>query len=127
MKLFRSLVISILLYGYKGWTHTADRECRAQAFECKCYKRQLHISYKYHKTNDYVRQQVITYAGSHQLLLMSVKHHNLAWYWHVSRHNTLSKIILQGIVEEKLHKGRQKNSTVDSILDWTVTVYYMLH
>ena len=38
----------------------------------------------------------------------------------VSHHNTLSKIILQGTVESKLCKARQKKSQADNVKDWTI-------
>ena len=64
LKLFKSLVVSILLYGWKGWTLTADLERRIQTFEHKCYRRLLSISYTEHRTNEVVRQQVTNYAAS---------------------------------------------------------------
>ena len=45
-KLYKSLVLTILLYGCERWTLRADLERRIQAFENKCYRRMLCISYK---------------------------------------------------------------------------------
>jgi hypothetical protein len=118
-KLYKSLVISILLYGCESWTLTADTERRIQAFEHKCFRKLLHISYKEHKTNDYVRQQVTTYVGKQEPLLATVKRRKLAWYGHVSRHESLSKTILQGTVEGKRRRGRQRKSWSDNVTEWT--------
>ena len=46
--LYRSLVLSVLLYWFESWTLTADLERLTQAFLNKCY-----ISYREHKTNEY--------------------------------------------------------------------------
>ena len=46
VKLMRSLVISIFLYAYESWTLTAELEKRTQAFEMRCYRRLLNISYR---------------------------------------------------------------------------------
>ena len=46
----RSLVISIFLYACESWTFTAELEKRTQAFEMRCYRRLLNISYKDHVT-----------------------------------------------------------------------------
>ena len=46
VKLNRSLVISIFLYTCESWTLTAELEKRTQAFEMKCCRRILNISYK---------------------------------------------------------------------------------
>ena len=48
VKLMRSLVISIFLYACESWTMTAELEKRTQAFEMRCYRRLLNISYKDH-------------------------------------------------------------------------------
>ena len=53
-KLYKSLVISILLYGCETWTLIAETERRIQAFENKCLRKLLHISYWEHKINEYV-------------------------------------------------------------------------
>ena len=46
LKLMRCLVISIFLYACESWTLIAELEKRTQAFEMKCYRRLLNISYK---------------------------------------------------------------------------------
>lgn len=119
LRLYKSLVLSTLLYGCESWTLTADTERRIQSFESKCYRRMLHISYKEHRTNDYVRQLVTTHAGAQEPLLSTVKRRKLAWYGHVTRHTSLSKTILQGTVEGKRRRGRQRKSWMDNIKEWT--------
>ena len=54
VKLMRFLVISIFLYVCESWTLTAELEKRTQAFEMRCYRRLLNISYKDHVTNEEV-------------------------------------------------------------------------
>ena len=46
MKLMCSLAISIFLYACESWTLTAELEKRTQAFEMRCYRRLLYISYE---------------------------------------------------------------------------------
>ena len=43
IKLYKSLVLSILLHGCENWTLTADPERQMQPFENKCYRRMLDI------------------------------------------------------------------------------------
>ena len=57
VKLMRSFVISIFLYACESWTLTAELENRTQAFEMRCYRRLLNISYKDHVTNEDVSQK----------------------------------------------------------------------
>ena len=75
-------------------------ERRIQAFEHTCYRRLLCILYTEHRTNDFVGQ-VTNYAGRQEPLLLTVKRRHLAWYCHISRQDSLAKIILQGAVEDK--------------------------
>ena len=56
--------------GAIGHFVTADLERRIQVFENKC--QMLGISYREHKTNEYVWQQVSIVAGPQELLLSNV-------------------------------------------------------
>ena len=56
VKLMCSLVIFIFLYACESWTLTAELKKRTQAFEMRCYRRLLNISYKDHVTNEEVRR-----------------------------------------------------------------------
>ena len=56
-KLYKSLVISILLYGCETWTLLTETERRVQAFQNKCLRKLLHISYWEHNTNEYVQNE----------------------------------------------------------------------
>ena len=58
VKLMRSLFISKFLYACESWTLTAELEKRTQAFEMRCYRRLLNISYKDHVTNEEVRRNI---------------------------------------------------------------------
>ena len=104
--------MSVVLYGFESWTLTADLERRIQAFENKCFRRMLGISYREHKTNEYVWQEVSILAGPQELLLSIVKRRKLSWFGHVCRHDTLPKIILETLWTEdvaevdRVYRGR---------------------
>ena len=118
-KLYKSLVQSIFLYGCESWTLTAETTKRIQAYENKCLRRLLGISWKEHKTNDYVHSQVKDMIGIQESLLSTVKRRKLAWFGHVTRHNNLSKTVLQGTLEGGRKRGRQMKSWMDNIKEWT--------
>ena len=119
MKLFKTLVLSILLYGCESCTMTADLEKRIQAFENKCFRRLLQIPWFEHKTNMFVQEQVETLAGPQEPLLAVVKRRKLTWFGHVTHHNSLSKTILQGTIEGGRRRGRQRKSRVEDVKNWT--------
>ena len=73
VKLMRSLVISIFLYACESWTLTAELEKRTQAFEMRCYRRLLNISYKDHVTNEEVRRKIQAAIEEYDELLTLVK------------------------------------------------------
>ena len=104
VKLMRSLVISIFMYACESWTLTAELEKRTQAFEMRCYRRLLNISYEDHVTNEEVRRKIQAAVGEYDELLTLVKKRKLRWFGHVSRSSGLAKTILQGTV-----KGKKKN------------------
>ncbi|MGL4418375.1 MAG: reverse transcriptase domain-containing protein [Plesiomonas shigelloides] len=118
-RLYKSLVLSILLYGCEAWTMLAEPERKIQAFENKCLRKLLRISYREHKTNEYVRNTITSLVGPHEPLLATVKRRKLAWFGHVTRHNTLSKTILQGTLEGSRRRGRQRKNWVANIKEWT--------
>ena len=93
VKLMCSFVISIFLNACESWTLTAELEKRMQAFEMRCYRRLLIISYEDHVTYEEVRRKIQAAIGE---LLALVKKRKLRWFGHVSRSSGLAKITLQG-------------------------------
>ena len=96
VKLMCSFVISIFLNACESWTLTAELEKRMQAFEMRCYRRLLIISYKDHVTYEEVRRKIQAAIGEYVELLALVKKRKLRWFGHVSRSSGLAKITIQG-------------------------------
>ena len=119
IKLYKTLVLSTLLYGCESWTLTADSTKRIQAFENKCYRRMLGISWKDRKTNEFVQRGVKARAGQQENLSGIVKRRKFAWFGHISRHNSLAKTVLQGTLEGGRKRGRQVKCWVDNLKEWT--------
>ena len=93
------------VYYSESWTLTAELEKRTQAFEMRCYRRLLNISYKDHVTNEEVRRKIQAAIGEYDELLTLVKKRKLRWFGHVSRSSGLAKTILQGTVKGKRKGG----------------------
>ena len=118
-RLLHALVGSIFLYACESWTLNADLQRRIQAVEMRCTRRLLGISYTDHITNEEVRQIVMKHVKNYEDLLTKVKKRKLEWYGHVTRSNGLSKTILQGTVQGKRRRGRQRKKWADNIFEWT--------
>ena len=108
----------VLLYGYESCTLTAEMVNMIQPFEMKRFRRLLHISWTEHRTKDSVQLQPAMLAEAEKPLLAMVRR-KLLWFCHVTLHDTLSKAILQGIVEGGRCRGRQQKSWTEYITDWT--------
>ena len=119
IRLMRSLVTSIFLYACESWTLNKYIERRIQAFEMRCYRRILGITYKDRVTNIQVVEKVRAAAGPFVELLRVVKKRKLKWFGHVTRGTGLSKTILQGTVPGKRGRGRPRRTWTDNIRDWT--------
>ena len=115
----RSLVIFIFLYACESWTLTAEIEKRTQAYEIRCYRRLLNISYQDHVTNENVCRKIQAATGKYDELLTLVKKWKLMWFGHVSRSSGLAKTIMQSTVQGKRRKCTQKKRWVDNIKEWT--------
>ena len=59
--------------------------------------------------------QFTTFMGPQQPLLATVKRRKLAWFGHVTRHDSLSKTILQGTSEGGRRRGWQKKCWMDKV------------
>ena len=97
----RSLVISIFPYACESWLLTAELEKRTQAFEMRCYRSLLNISYKDHVTNEEVRRKTQVAIGEYDELLTLIRKRKLRWFGHVSKSSELAQTILQGQVKGK--------------------------
>ena len=115
----RSLAMSIFLYACETWTITADIERRIQALEMRCFRKLLGISYRDHITNEEVKARIENAIGPYEDPLTTVKRRKLKWFGHVIRSSGLAKTILQGTVQGRRRRGRQRKRWEDNIKEWT--------
>ena len=117
----RSLVVSVFLYACESWALAAELEKRAQAFEMRCYRRLLNISYKDHVTDGGVRRKIQAAIGGCGELLTLVRKRRLGWFGHVSGSSGLAGAVLQGTVGGGGGGGggRQRKRWEDSVGGWT--------
>eukprot|EP00914_Ancora_sagittata_P016494 GHVO01032804.1.p1 GENE.GHVO01032804.1~~GHVO01032804.1.p1 ORF type:complete len:141 (-),score=18.55 GHVO01032804.1:365-787(-) len=89
-----------------------------RTFKTKGFQKLLKMSYRERRTHEFVIGEVTRLAGKQEPLLATVKRRKMIWFGHVNRHNTLSKTILQGTVEGKRKRGRQKKNWSSNIREW---------
>ena len=100
-----------------------DLDCRVrektQAFEMRCSRRLLNISYKDHVTYEEVRRKIQAAIAEYDEILTLVKKRKLRWFCHVSRSSGVANTILQGTVKGQRKRGRKKKIWEDNIKEWT--------
>ena len=81
-KLMHSLITSIALYGCEAWTYSVLLEKRIEAFEMRCCRRLLGISWKDHRTKfESVRSEIRKKVGEFEPLLEVAQKRKLRWFW----------------------------------------------
>ena len=116
-KLYNSLVTCILLCGCETWTLLAYSEKRDPGFRNQLPE----------ETPPYLllgAQVQRPFAGQDQrprefIGTSSVKRRKLAWFGHVTRHDSLSQTDLHGTLEGGQHRGRQRKCWMGNIKEWT--------
>ena len=69
-----------------------------RGFESKVHWRLLNISYKERKTNILVNNLINEKVGSYVRLLGIIMRRKMTTFGHITRHNSMSKTILQGYI-----------------------------
>ena len=106
LKLYKTLVLSTLLYGCESWTLTADSTKRMQAFENECYRRMLGISWKDRKSNEFVQRYKGTSRTTGKPVRDSDKKKTCMVWSHFSPQQQ-AKTVLKGTLEGGRKRGRQ--------------------
>ena len=119
IRLMRALVTSIFLYACESWTLNKQLENRIQAFEMRCFRKLLGISYRDRVTNEEIRNKIRQAVGPYEELLRTVKKRKLRWFGHIVRSNGLAKVIMQGTVPGGRGRGRPRRTWGSDIREWT--------
>ena len=79
----------------------------------------MNISYKERKTNILVNNLINEKVGSYVPLLDIIIPRKMTKLGHITRHDSMSKIILQGYVEGNRKRGRPKKNWLHIILEYS--------
>ena len=80
MKFYNACVLYTLLYGAEYWSLTERDEARLDAFDMRCQRKILQITWLQHKTNHYVRS-----LTKQPQLTNIIRNRRLKWFGHVLR------------------------------------------
>ena len=115
MRLMNALVWPVATYGCESWTLRAVDMKRISGFEMTAYRRMLRISWRDHRTNQSILEQLDT----SQQLLKVIQRRKLQYFGHLVRADNLSTFILHGRINGKRRRGRPRRRWTDDIKEWT--------
>ncbi|XP_063628267.1 uncharacterized protein LOC134799784 [Cydia splendana] len=104
MRIIRTLVFSIFLYGSESWTIRSAERKKIEAFEMWCWRRMLRISWTAKRTNVSILQQL----GIQTRLSTTCFKRILSYFGHIARRepDNLEKLVVVGKVDGKRRRGR---------------------
>jgi hypothetical protein len=117
IKLMKTLIWPIFMYGSEGWTIKKSDENRISAFEMWCWRRLIGVSWRDHRTNESVLEEM----GLKRELLGKVRRVKLQYFGHVARGSAgeLSQMVMEGTMEGTRYQGAPRMQWIDNIKAWT--------
>ena len=95
LKVFKTYVWSILLYGCETWTITAETKKNLEAAEMWFYRRMLRISWKEKRTNESILEE----TNQERSLIKTIRKRQLKFLGHICHHKGLEFLSLTGKIE----------------------------
>ena len=111
VRLLKTFVWSVLMYGFKTWTLSNPTKKRLEAMEMWLYRRMLRIPWTAHRTNESILAQINT----HRELLPKIRKMQLTFLGHIIRQESLEHLTLSGRIEGTRARGRQRQKYLNSI------------
>ena len=102
------ITITIATYGCEAWTLGKTILKGITAFEMKCYRKILKISWTEHRTNKSIRDEL---KLEDQWLENFIKKQKLKYFGHLKKREGLGKIMLEGKIEGKRERGRPRGQS----------------
>ena len=112
--LVKAMVFPVVMYGCENWT-IKKAECRRiDAFELRCWRRLLRVSWAVRSTNKSILKQ-ISPGCSLEGLMLKLK---LQYVGHLMlRADSFEKTLTLGKIEGQRRRGRQKMRWLDDIIN----------
>ena len=115
LKVFTTCVFSVLLYASETWTLKETDKKKLLAFEMKCYRRILRISWR-----DMIRNEDIRKRIAKETIIDIIRRRKLGLFDHICRmdDNRLVKHTVLSQMEGKTRRGRPCREWLDNITEW---------
>src|SRR5260221_4747570 len=118
MKVFKAMVIPILMYGSECWTMRKQDEKRILVTEMSWLRKILGVSRLQHIRNDEIRER----TGMEITLIDRIKARRLQWFGHVSRmdSNRIPYLSLNTKLKGTRSRGRPRARWRDGVMEDTL-------
>ena len=118
LRLLNALVHPVLLYGSEIWTIKKNDLKKLVAFEMRCYKKVLNITWKDKIRNEDVLLRISSCKFKPKRILARITESQLSWFGHVWRMSNmrLPKRILMEMVPGTNRQGRPRKRWEDDII-----------
>ena len=114
LRLTKCYVWSTLLYGAETWTLSKATVKNLEAFEMWTYRRIMKISWNEYKSN----KEVLNMINSKRMLVDMIKRKKLAYFGHLVRRDNIQRLLLDGKIDGKRSRGKQRLTWADNITEW---------
>ena len=114
MRILKTYVWSVMLYGCESWTVNNEITNRIAAAEMWVLRRMLRVSWADRVTNE----ELLKRAGTHRVLLNKVRRRQMAFLGHVYRKDDVERQVVTGRVQRKRDRGRQRMTFLQSLRNW---------
>ena len=110
----KAMIFLVVMYGCESWTIRMAKCWRVDAFELRCWRRLLTVSWTIKRSNQSILKEI---SPEYLLegLMMKLKLH---YFGHLlQRADSLEKTLMLGKIEGWKRRGRQRMRWLDSITD----------
>ena len=115
VRILKSTIFPTATYGCEAWTINKTDSKKITAFEMKCYRKILKISWTEKIRTEEVLSRICIKAPT---LLQTVRKLKLRYFGHIKRHETLEKHILEARADGKRGRGRPTRRWEQDIEEW---------
>ena len=117
LRLARATAFAVATHGCESWAYSKKVTKKIEAFEMWTYRRLLRVSWRQHKTNAWILEQLRTKP----MLVKQMRKRKMKHVGHIIRHNSLEKTIIQVITAGKRGRGRPARTWEKDIEEWART------
>ena len=111
--LVKAMVFPAVMYGCESWTIKKAERQRIDAFELWCWRRLLRVPWTARRSNQSIPKEISLGCLSEGLVKLKFQ-----CFGHLmQRANLFEKILMQGKIEGRRRRGRQRMRWLDGIID----------